>query len=141
LQTVGAAASKVERDLQNNHPEVPWAHIIAMRNILVHDYFAVDLDEVWVAAERDIPRLKAGIQAILKLISSQDSKLTEVWNIGRPPIFSLFFFRLQPGNEDEIPICQARAHASLSWPVYIERKNTKPILSDFHPSRTSLFLA
>jgi uncharacterized protein with HEPN domain len=65
LQTVGEAASKLDRDLQDNYTEIPWAQITAMRNILIHDYFAVDLDEVWVAAERDIPRLKEGIRAIL----------------------------------------------------------------------------
>lgn len=65
LQTVGEAASKLDRDLQDNYPEIPWAEIIAMRNILVHDYFAVDLDEVWVAAQRDIPKLKNGILEIL----------------------------------------------------------------------------
>jgi uncharacterized protein with HEPN domain len=68
LQTVGEAASKLDRDLQENHPEIPWAQIIAMRNILVHDYFAVDLDEVWVAAERDIPKLKQAILAALDKI-------------------------------------------------------------------------
>jgi uncharacterized protein with HEPN domain len=70
LQIVGEAASKLDRDLQDNHPEIPWAQIIAMRNILVHDYFAVDLDEVWVAAERDIPILKKGILEIVDEIDS-----------------------------------------------------------------------
>jgi len=41
-----------------------------MRNILVHAYFSVDLDEVWVAAERDIPILKTQIQAILETLST-----------------------------------------------------------------------
>jgi uncharacterized protein with HEPN domain len=68
LQTVGEAASKLDRNLQDNYPEIPWAQIIAMRNILIHDYFAVGLDEVWVAAERDVPRLKEGILAILDKI-------------------------------------------------------------------------
>jgi uncharacterized protein with HEPN domain len=70
LQAVGEAASKLGRDFQDGCPEIPWAQIIAMRNILIHDYFAVDLDEVWVAAERDIPRLKKGILAILHKIKS-----------------------------------------------------------------------
>jgi uncharacterized protein with HEPN domain len=70
LQTVGEAASKLDRDLQDNHAEIPWAQIIAMRNILIHDYFAVDLDEVWVAAERDTPILKKGILAIVDDIDS-----------------------------------------------------------------------
>jgi uncharacterized protein with HEPN domain len=70
LQTVGEAASKLDRDLQNTHPEIPWAQIVAMRNILIYDYFAVDLEEVWVAAERDVPRLKKGILAILNEIDA-----------------------------------------------------------------------
>jgi len=36
-----------------------------MRHVLVHDYFAVDLDEVWAAIERDVPELKRKIVAIL----------------------------------------------------------------------------
>ncbi len=36
-----------------------------MRNILVHVYFTVDLDEVWSVVERDLPALKGKIQAVL----------------------------------------------------------------------------
>lgn len=70
LQTVGEAASKLQRDLQDNHPEIPWAQIVAMRNILIHDYFAVDLDEVWVAAQRDIPELKKAVLAALDKVDT-----------------------------------------------------------------------
>jgi len=35
LQTVGEAASKLNRNLQDNYPEIPWAQITAMRNILI----------------------------------------------------------------------------------------------------------
>ena len=37
-----------------------------MRNVLVHDYFGLDLQELWMAVERDIPDLKLKIQAILQ---------------------------------------------------------------------------
>jgi len=37
-----------------------------MRNILVHGYFAVDLDIVWEAVQRDIPLLKPAVEALLK---------------------------------------------------------------------------
>jgi uncharacterized protein with HEPN domain len=76
LQTIGEAASKLDHDLQDNHPQIPWAQIIAMRNILVHDYFAVDLDEVWVAAERDIPRLKQAILVALDKIDQYPENQT-----------------------------------------------------------------
>jgi len=46
-----------------------------MRNILVHDYFSVDLGEVWVAAERDIPRLRMQIKALLERMRSTEEIL------------------------------------------------------------------
>jgi len=66
VQVIGEAASNVSEDLMSRHPEVPWRRIAAMRNMLVHVYFRVDLDEVWEAVERDIPVLKAQIEAILE---------------------------------------------------------------------------
>ena len=44
---------------------VPWADIIAMRNLLVHHYFGIDVEAVWSVVERDIPELKFNIQVIL----------------------------------------------------------------------------
>jgi uncharacterized protein with HEPN domain len=39
---------------------------MGMRHILVHDYFAVDIDVVWDAVEHDLPDLKVKIQATLQ---------------------------------------------------------------------------
>ncbi|MCX7902716.1 MAG: DUF86 domain-containing protein [Burkholderiaceae bacterium] len=47
------------------HPHIPWEQIIGMRHVLVHGYFEIDLDVVWAVVEKDLPPLKAGIQAIL----------------------------------------------------------------------------
>jgi uncharacterized protein with HEPN domain len=66
LQIVGEAASKVSDALRERHSELPWSEIIAMRNILVHDYFGVDLEEIWSAVEHDLPDLKPKIEAILQ---------------------------------------------------------------------------
>ena len=46
--------------------EVPWPRVIGMRNILVHGYFAIDLEEVWVTVERRVPVLQNQIEAILQ---------------------------------------------------------------------------
>jgi uncharacterized protein with HEPN domain len=37
-----------------------------MRNILVHNYFEIDLDVIWYAVINNLPSLKAQIIAILK---------------------------------------------------------------------------
>lgn len=66
IQIVGEAVRKLSDALRAAHPEIPWAEIIGMRNIVVHDYFGVDTDEVWAAVERDLPELKRKIQTILR---------------------------------------------------------------------------
>jgi uncharacterized protein with HEPN domain len=46
LQIIGEAAINISRGLPARHSEVPWRQIVAMRNILVHDYFIADLEEM-----------------------------------------------------------------------------------------------
>jgi uncharacterized protein with HEPN domain len=66
LGIIGEAASKLGHSFHEAYPAIPWAQIIAMRNILVHEYFGMDLEAVWRAVERDLPELKAKLDAILK---------------------------------------------------------------------------
>jgi uncharacterized protein with HEPN domain len=61
LQIIGEAASKLPEEVRNLAPDIPWHKIIGMRNILVHDYFAIDLDAVWNTVQRDIPSLEPAV--------------------------------------------------------------------------------
>ena len=65
LQIIGEAVRGLSDEIRGAHPDIPWAQIAAMRNILVHDYFGIDLEEVWTAVVRDLPQLKAKIAAAL----------------------------------------------------------------------------
>lgn len=69
IQIIGEAASQLGREFHGRYPQVPWAQIIAMRNMLVHEYFGVDLDQVWITVERDLPSFKRTISELLKAIS------------------------------------------------------------------------
>ncbi len=69
LERIGEAASQLGRDFHQAHPEVPWPQIIAMRNILIHEYFGIDLDAVWNTIERDLPILKQKIHQILTALN------------------------------------------------------------------------
>ncbi len=64
LQVIGEAARGVSALLRSRHPEVRWSEIIALRNLLVHEYFGISMREVWVMTERDLPVLKAQVEAI-----------------------------------------------------------------------------
>jgi uncharacterized protein with HEPN domain len=59
LQIVGEAAGKLGREFHKQHPSVPWSQVVAMRNVLIHDYFGIDLEEVWRVIERDLPELRS----------------------------------------------------------------------------------
>ncbi|MGZ6988123.1 MAG: HepT-like ribonuclease domain-containing protein [Thermoanaerobaculia bacterium] len=65
LQIIGEAVRGLSDEIRSAHTDVPWAQIAAMRNILVHDYFGIDLEEVWAAVVRDVPTLKTKVAAIL----------------------------------------------------------------------------
>ena len=61
IQIIGEAAARLTEECRSAHPTIPWPKIIGMRNILVHDYFGIDIDAVWNAIENDIPKLKTAI--------------------------------------------------------------------------------
>lgn len=62
---IGEAASKLSDLFKKQYDEIPWSQIINMRNILVHEYFGIDEEEVWNTVTRDLPVLKEKIQEFL----------------------------------------------------------------------------
>ncbi len=72
FQIIGEAVRAVDPAFRNQHPEVPWADIIGMRNILVHDYGRVNLEIVWEAVRQHVPKLKVEIQTILTALPSDE---------------------------------------------------------------------
>jgi uncharacterized protein with HEPN domain len=64
LQIVGEAAAKLGSEFHEQNPSIPWPQVVAMRNVLVHDYFGVDLDEVWRVVEGNLPELKSELKKL-----------------------------------------------------------------------------
>lgn len=65
LLVIGEAVARLGLDFHGLHPQVPWIRIVAMRNVLIHQYFGVDLDEVWNTVEGDLPVFKRSIEQLL----------------------------------------------------------------------------
>jgi uncharacterized protein with HEPN domain len=64
-EVIGEAAGRVPREVQQAHPEIPWALAITMRNRLIHGYDAVDLDALWDTITDDLPPLITQLRALL----------------------------------------------------------------------------
>lgn len=65
LTIVGEAAKRVSEEFRASHPEVPWRRVAGFRDVVVHDYFKVDLEEVWRIVQGDVPALIAVIEPLV----------------------------------------------------------------------------
>jgi uncharacterized protein with HEPN domain len=65
IEIIGEASSRVSDNSQNKYPELPWREMKGMRNLLIHEYDAIDLEEVWNTVKNELPNLVQQINTIL----------------------------------------------------------------------------
>jgi uncharacterized protein with HEPN domain len=65
LIIVGEAAKRVSDGFGASHPEVPWRRVAGFRDVVVHEYFRVDLTEVWRIVQEDLPALLAVLEPLV----------------------------------------------------------------------------
>ncbi len=68
IEIIGEAVRRLSHGLRDQYSKIPWQDIAGMRDKLIHDYFGVDLETVWLAALDDLPVLKAQVTQILKAL-------------------------------------------------------------------------
>ena len=66
LQIIGEAVSRISSKITDSNPEIPWAQIRGFRNILVHEYFGVDIQIIRDVIENHLPALKSTLEDYLK---------------------------------------------------------------------------
>ena len=62
---IGEMVNKLSDDFKNSHPELEWNKIKGFRNIVAHDYFGIDAEEVWQIVKNKIPDLKIDLTRLL----------------------------------------------------------------------------
>ena len=63
---IGEAASRTSELGRSRAPDVPWAQIVGMRNLLIHVYWGVDFDRLWKTVTEELPLLLAMLEAATK---------------------------------------------------------------------------
>jgi uncharacterized protein with HEPN domain len=72
LQVLCESTQRIDPSHKQRHPEIDWPSIAGMRNVLVHDYFEVDFETVWLIVTRDLPPLDAAMRTILAALDQLD---------------------------------------------------------------------
>ena len=64
---IGETVNKLSEELRGYYSHVPWSKIKDFRNIIAHNYFGVDAEEVWQIIHNNLPILKGDVQKILEV--------------------------------------------------------------------------
>lgn len=72
LQTVAESTQRLSEALRATEPGIPWRAIAGFRNVLVHDYFGIDLEAVWTVVEQDLPPLAAAVERMATAVGGDE---------------------------------------------------------------------
>ncbi len=66
FQVLGEAASRVPLEVRAAFPDIPWSVIRGMRNVLVHNYRAVNTETIWETIQHDLPPLLPALRRTIE---------------------------------------------------------------------------
>ena len=72
IEILGEAVKKIPDDIRNQYPEIPWRAIAGMRDVLVHEYWGIDVNVVWATVQEGLPPLKAVIIEVAGKLQSNN---------------------------------------------------------------------
>ncbi|MBW1903335.1 MAG: DUF86 domain-containing protein [Deltaproteobacteria bacterium] len=66
FEIIGEAVGKLPNEIKQRRLDVEWQDIKDFRNLLIHEYFGVDLEIVWKIIQDDLPILTDAVREILQ---------------------------------------------------------------------------
>lgn len=72
LETIGEATKNLCNDFKEKYKLMPWKKLAGSRDKLIHDYFGVNYDIVWVIAKEELPELMRQVDKIIAAEEKQE---------------------------------------------------------------------
>ena len=69
LHTLAESTQRLSDSLKSKYPDIEWRNIAAFRNVIVHDYLGIDLNQMWDIVVGDLPSLHEKVKVILENLS------------------------------------------------------------------------
>lgn len=64
LEIIGEAATKLSSEFIKKYSKIPWKQMIGLRNIIIHEYSSVNLEEIWRIVTVDLSETKKSIEKL-----------------------------------------------------------------------------
>lgn len=74
LEIIGEAVKGIPNELRSAYPDTPWSDIAGARDILIHEYFRVDLELAWEMVQDDLPPLAEEVRRMLQEVPREEPK-------------------------------------------------------------------
>jgi uncharacterized protein with HEPN domain len=68
---IGESVARLSAETLTDNDSIPWAQIKGFRNMVAHDYFGVDAEEVWEIIQNHIPKLILEVKNIIEKMKNQ----------------------------------------------------------------------
>ena len=65
LEIIGEATKQIPIELRQKYKNIPWRDMAGIRDKLIHAYFSINLELIWLAIKKDIPKIKPLIKQVL----------------------------------------------------------------------------
>jgi uncharacterized protein with HEPN domain len=66
LEIIGEATRYIPATLRERYTQIEWSRVVGFRNIVIHAYFAVDVEIVWTIATQRLAELKDVLTQMLQ---------------------------------------------------------------------------
>ena len=66
LLIIGEAAKALSDDARARQPDVPWRQVGGLRDLIAHEYFRIDMQEVRRIVDQDLGPLATAVAALRK---------------------------------------------------------------------------
>jgi len=68
---LGEMIERIDDDTKNYYSSIPYRDIKNFRNLVAHNYFGIDAEEIWDIIHNHLPTLKTNI---IKILTHMDKK-------------------------------------------------------------------
>ena len=65
FEIIGEAVKNLSSDIKEQYPEIPWKRVAGFRDVLIHNYMGIDIEEIWINVQDHLPALKIAVNKMM----------------------------------------------------------------------------